>query len=53
MMILVNRPWHIDKCHYCYADHQAVRLSQARSNEWNLNYGILIKSCGTNNSIRK
>ncbi|CAJ1965550.1 unnamed protein product [Sphenostylis stenocarpa] len=26
---LLNRPWHIDKCHYCYADHQAVRLSQA------------------------
>ncbi|KAL2247909.1 UNVERIFIED_CONTAM: ATP synthase subunit alpha, mitochondrial [Sesamum indicum] len=28
MMILVNRPWHINKCHYCYADHQVVRLSQ-------------------------
>ncbi|KAF5795668.1 putative H(+)-transporting two-sector ATPase [Helianthus annuus] len=26
MIILVNRQWHIDKCHYCYADHQAVRL---------------------------
>ena len=26
-LVKVNRRWHIDKCHYCYADHQAVRLS--------------------------
>ncbi|PKU59194.1 ATP synthase subunit alpha, mitochondrial [Dendrobium catenatum] len=25
---LSKQAWHIDKCHYCYADHQAVRLSQ-------------------------
>ena len=26
---LSNRWWHIEKCHYFYTDHQAVRLSQA------------------------